>query len=231
MKFCADNAKDIDKYFRNSYMKFPSLAGDTVHYIEHVSSNEVRGKMMQDGEKVPFVFHLYPDGSSTAPEIEFIMPKKSFFNTPQGACLLYRIPARQYRKGVCPDNTAINLMQPNGGFSTQDITFELLTLYVGKQSFDKFAEQDKSYAVSRRMAVAPTGLLFLDKTRIGSINYSERLIHVNQQMFVPEVEAIVKANKQSYAVLVKGDSPKKVRKVSDKYALVDGEVVLYEDVE
>lgn len=228
MKFCAENAKDIDKYFRNSYMKFPSLAGDTVHYIDHVAGDCVKGKTLQDGEKVPFIFHLYADSVAIAPEIEFILPKKSYFNTPDGACLLYRIPARQYRKGVCPDNTAITLLTTIGSFQTKDITLELLNLYVGKQSFDKFAEQSKSYAVSRRMAVSCAGQLFLDKTRIGSINYVDKTIHVNQLMFVPEVESVVRINKQNYSVLVKGESPKKVKKVTDKYGLDEaGEVILF----
>lgn len=232
MKFCADNAKDIDKYFRGSFMKFPSLAGDAVHYIEQVSGSEVRGKTLQEGEKVPFVFHLYPDEVAAAPEIEFILPKKSYFNTPHGACLLYRIPARQYRKGVCPDNTAISCLISASSFQNMDINFELLNLYVGKQSFDKFAEQEKSYAVSRRMAVSAAGLLFLDKTRIGSINYLEKTISVNQQMFVPEVESVVRANKQLFTVLVKGESPKKVKKVTEKYGLdEEGNVVSIEESE
>lgn len=227
MKFCAENAKDIDKYFRGSYMKFPSLAGDAVHFIDKVTPDQVMGKTLQDGESVPFVFHLYHEESAPAPEIEFILPKKSYFNTPTGACLLYRIPARQYRKGVCMDNTAIVKLAIDGSFAPQDISFDLLNLYVGKQAFAKFGEQSMSYAVSRRMAVSPAGQLFLDKTRIGSINYDNRTIMVNQQMFVPEVEQVVRANKQSFTVAVKGDSAKKaVRKVTNKYGIdEDGEVV------
>ncbi len=242
MRFCSENAKDIDKYFRHSYMKFVGMqatladgspvpfSAEAVHFVEHVSAVEIKGKTLREGEKVPFVFHL-DKNNSTAPEIEFILPKKSYFNTPQGACLLYRIPARQYRKGVCPDNTAISCLVNVGSFVNQDITFELLNLYVGKQSFDKFAEQNKSYAVSRRMAVSLSGNLFLDKTRIGSINYVDKTIHVNQLMFVPEVESVVRANKQMFTVLVKGESTKKVKKVTDKYGIDDnGEVVMFEEL-
>lgn len=232
MKFCAENAKDIDKYFRGSYMKFPALAGDAVHFIDRVEGEAVKGKVLQEGEKVPFVFHLYSSSVSEPPEIEFILPKKSYFNTPQGACLLYRIPARQYRKGVCTDNTCIQLLHSATSFAPQDISFDLLTLYVGKQAFEKFAERTISYAVSKRMAVSAAGVLFLDQTRIGSINYQKNQIQVNQQLFVPEVQAVLRTHKQDFEVTVKSESAKPKKKVSQKYSInEDGDVVPNEEME
>lgn len=242
MKFCAENAKDIDKYFRGSYMKFVGMSAtladgspvpvpaEAVHFVDRVEGDVVKGKFTQEGERVPFLFHLYPSSAAPAPEVEFILPKKSYFNTPHGACLLYRIPARQYRKGVCADNTAIQLLHSAYAFAPQEISFDLLTLYVGKQAFEKFGPHNNSYAVSKRMAVSMTGIIFLDQTRIGSINYDKSLIQVNQQMFVPEINSVLRTHGQDYTVVVKGESVKSKKKISTKYFInEEGDVCLSEE--
>lgn len=224
MKFCRENASDIKKYFLGSFMKFPSLAGDQVHCIDVVHNEEVKGKTIsQDGETVPFVFHLYAEEQAPAPDIDFILPRKGFFNTKDGCYFLYRVPARQYRRGVCMDNTCIEVLSSNGSFMQVGLSLELLSAYVGKQEFKKFHETSSSYAISRRMAVSGT-TVFVDHEKIATVYHEEGIIRVNKTIFIPELEKIVKEMKQSYKVVPmtpKGAQPKKL---SSKYSMVDGEI-------
>lgn len=225
MKFCQENHADIKKYFQGSFIKFPQ-AGDTVHFVDRVESTYIRGRLYSQNaegkyEDQPFVFHLNPKDDNT-PEVEFILPRKSYFNFDNAAYMLYRIPARQYHRGVTPDNTAIARLAMNGEFPSYNLGFDRLTAYVGKQAFCNFAQRGwDSYAVSRRCAVAACGDVFIDRTKVGRISYEgQGCITVHNEIFQSELERIVQEHGQQFLVKVavkrprakklgKGDVPKK----------------------
>lgn len=222
MKFCVENISDIDKYFRNTFVKFTGLRGtfqdgtdcppaeELVHSVERISGNIISGKRWEDGQTIPYQFYLYPEADAHAPDVEFILPKKSFFNADEGAYLLQRIPARQYRRGICADNTIIQLLHSGGGFINAGVDMSLLNKYIQKPCFYPFAERAVSYAVSRRMAVAVTGHIYVDYMDIGTINYETGVINV-LPMFHAEVEGVLKQHSQHMLMLAPpaGAVPKK----------------------
>lgn len=207
MKFCLETSKDLSKYFNGTFVKFIGIRGvfsdgtecapadELVHFIDSVGGNVIKGKRFENGETVPFQFMLYSEHSHSAPEIEFILPKKSFFNTDKGAMLLQRIPARQYRRGICGDNTHIALLKGNGGWQNVGVNFENLDGYVRKPAFPQFHPSDNSYAVSRRIAVANKQVL-VDQTVIGTINYEKKYVAV-VPLFASEIQAILKESGQA----------------------------------
>lgn len=218
MKFCTETVKDLDKYFRNTFVKFVGLRGkfsdgtecapaeELVHSVEVINNSYIKGKRWENGEAVPYQFMLYSEKQVPAPEIEFILPRKSYFNTDDGAMLLQRIPARQYRRGVCGDNTMIHQLAPSGGFGSLGVQLELMDKYVRKPHFYTFEERPVSYAVSRRIAIAGTKV-YVDQIIIGSINYATKTVHV-LPLFIPELEAIIKNLGQPGWKVAMPESPK-----------------------
>lgn len=219
MKFCLETAKDLGKYFQGSFVKFKGMQGvfsdgtecapadELVHSFDQISGAMIKGKRFENGETVPYQFLLYSEHSHTAPEIEFILPKKSFFNTDMGAMLLQRIPARQYRRGICGDNTSIHLLRANGVWQSQPVTFELLDKYVRKPSFIGFHESEVSYAVSRRVAVDAKSNVWVDQQAVGTINYPQKRVAV-LPLFAPEMQAILRACGQDDWSVSLPESPK-----------------------
>ena len=247
MKFCSENAKDIQKYFQGAYIKFPGLqgvfgdgksaadAGEIIHTVEHVTNDVIKGKRLEGKESVPYEFFLYSEQDQPAPEIEFILPKKSYFNDSQGqALMLFRIPARQYKRGVCSDNTSIVQLTAEGTFEAYPLTVVTLTEYVGKQAYHKFAPPvGPSYAVTRRIAVAKCGHIFIDRTKVGTIDYAANTIKLGRELFEPEIRKAMRQHGQAFNIVVQEAPAKKVKKtLSEKWGVGDdGELVNLMEVE
>lgn len=250
MKFCAENSKDIQKYFQGAFVKFPGMggvygdgsaakeAGDIIHTVDQVTPSSIRGKRREGDEDVPYEFILYSEDDVPPPEVEFILPRKGFFNTSNGAHVLFRIPARQYKRGVCTDNTMILRLQANGEFEQQPLDIGLLTAYVEKQAYRGFKECTpgmSSYAVSRRMAVTAGGLIYIDRVKIGSINYQDKKITLGQNLFQQEVErALAEHGQFGIRIEIAAPNPnkKKVKKITEQYGIdADGNVVEMQEIE
>lgn len=218
MKFCVETSKDLEKYFRNTFVKFHGIRGvfsdgtecapadELIHSVESVTPSFIKGKRYENGEIVPYQFMLYSEHDAPAPDIEFILPRKSYFNTNKGAMLLERIPARQYRRGVCMDNVHIQLLK-DGAFHNQGVGLELLDKYVRKPAFTGFTGVDgPSYAVSRRIAVEKTKV-YVDQTPIGTINYQNKRVNVIP-LFIPELEQVLRDCGQHDWSVALPESPK-----------------------
>ena len=248
MKFCSENSKDIQKYFQGAFVKFPGMAGvfgdgavaaeagDIIHTVEQVTSSYIKGKRIEGNDAVPYEFCLYSEAEVVPPEVEFILPKKSYYNGPSGALMLFRIPARQYKRGVCSDNTAIVQLQSAGTFEPYPLTVITLTEYVGKQAYKRFeAHKLPSYAVTRRIGVAANGHVFMDRVKIGTIDYTTNTIKLGRDLFVPEVQKALRIHGQSqvFTVVVANQPAKKVKKtLSEKWGVGDdGELVNLMEVE
>lgn len=226
MKFCSNNYEDIQKYFSGTYVKFEGFAGITgtgetidageqVHYIKNVNPGAVTGqKLREDNTTVDFIFHLQHDG----PEVEVVMPKKSFFNWEGNAYLLSRIPAKQWKKGITKGNTSIQLLESEG-FESMDITFQTLNAYVKKPQFLNLEKRSGSYAISRRFAVSGAARLYLDTTRIGHVNYNEQTIGLGHSMFLPELKRALKEHGQSHWTIEITGAVKKEKKVVGKHTI------------
>ena len=233
MKFCVENSKDIQKYFSGSFVKFSGVrayhatedgegynpateVGEKLFFVDQVSSDRVLGKYYTDqGQTLPFVFYLHPRADDS-PEVDFILPRKSYFNHNGRAYYLWRLPARQYHRGITEENTALGYLDLDGDISpVYGVGFELLSAYVGKQAFLNFSKRDEysSYAVSRRMAVASNGMLMLDRVNIGHVDYDKKEIHLKSDLFVPEVQAVVASHGDVFKVLKKKVVKKKSQEV------------------
>lgn len=198
MKFCSENASDIEKYFRNSYMKFPEFAGDLVHFVERVHNDRVTGHFYKDGEKTQFQFDLYPDGEGPVPEVEYILPTKSWFQHGEDAYFLYRLPARQYKKGITSENTAIIRLTGSGDkLSPCSIQYELIAAYVAKPAFPTLSAiagtKFNSHALGPRIAVNKVGRIYIDTLHVATVDWTKRRVQMHEALFSPEVARVAGA--------------------------------------
>lgn len=194
MKFCQDNWEDIKKYFDKSYMKFP-LIGDEVVYVEQVGATGMRGKQSNpEFDEWVFTFANNPQGT----EVEFVLPHKSFFEYEDRVFFLSRLPSKQYKRGICRDNTQVMVLTVDG-FDTVELSLALINAYTAKPSFQGFRVDrvGQAYAVSPRMAVDQVGRIFIDRTRVGYIDVQARSISCSHELFLPEFDRVLKMNNQA----------------------------------
>ena len=188
MLFIPENADDISRYYRNTFVKFRET-GETLFYIQNVNCDKVTGTAA-DGTP----FELLLDQAHPY-EVDYLLPRKSFFQYGVHACLLQRIPAKQYQRGVSESNTTITRLATNK--ETLSFGFELLTSFVGKQAFPKLLSVigDKSkvsVALSPRLAyISASRQIYADLTKIGQVKMKERTIQCPYPIFKPELEALV----------------------------------------
>jgi hypothetical protein len=191
MQFNSHNWEDIQRYYRHTYIKFKET-GDTLFYIRDVSPSQVRGTD-QDGTE--FVLYLNEDEPY---EVDYVLPNKSYFQYAKRACMLQRIPAKQYRRGICSDNVRITGLSKTGGLVAIDVTFDTLKAFVSKQAFPSMRtvlmqkSKPLSIALSPRFAFVPEGgFLFCDQTCVAQIDKKTKKVHIQHLIFKPEIEKLI----------------------------------------
>jgi hypothetical protein len=191
MQFNSYNWEDIQRYYRHTFLKFKET-GDTLFYIRDVRPDRVTGTD-QDGTE--FALHLNYDDPY---EVDYILPNKSYFQYAKRACMLQRIPAKQYRRGICADNVRITGLSKTGGLAAIEVDFEALKAFVSKQAFPSLStvllqkQKPLSVALSPRFAFVPVGgFLFCDQTCVAQVDSKRKTLTILHPIFKPEIEKLV----------------------------------------
>jgi hypothetical protein len=197
MKFAPANRDDINKYYRNCYVKFKEF-GDLLFFIKEVSAAKVMGQV-EDGRE----FHLHISQEHPY-DVEFILPRKSFFQYNGRAMLLQRHPARQYHRGICGENTSINFKAPgaNGQIHGHGMDFSVLRAYVNKPQFPKLSDairmEDESVALDRRMMyMRSTHQIHVDFVPVARVNVKASTIRMLCPIFQEDVEDLLRNNEEA----------------------------------
>jgi hypothetical protein len=191
MLFSSDNYEDIHRYYRNTFVKFKEM-GDRLFYIRDVGHDLVRGT---DEDGTEFELYLNHDNPY---EVDYVLPNKSYFQFAKRACLLQRIPAKQYRRGICSENVRLVALSRTGGLSTVELNFESLKAFVTKQAFPSIKtillqkSKPLSVALSQRFAFVPeTGHIYADQTAVAIVDKKEKKITILKPIFRKEIEVLV----------------------------------------
>lgn len=194
MQFVPSCHDDISRYFRGTFVKFQEY-GDKLFYIRDVHSREISGTTEDHQE-----FRLYMKEDMPY-NVEFLLPRKSFFQMDRHAVLLSRIPAKQYRRGICRENTSIASLDVSGMFQMEEVGFSSLRAYVNKQEFPSLnvavanKEKNHSIALSPRMAyVSRTRTLFIDDLPVAHLDTKAKQCTILQPIYRDEVLEIVKGS-------------------------------------
>lgn len=180
------NYQDVDKYFRNCFIKVAEY-GDTLFFIEKVTPEGIFGQD-EHGEPVCVEF----DGKELGKvgyHLDYIIPKKAFFQVKDKAVLLGRIPARMWKKGISKENTCFYVFGER--ITTIDVGFEILKAYVQKPIYLPYTElKDKvSLALSPRVALHKNGFIFVDSTKVGRYYDSSKTI-ICKKLFLNDLKPL-----------------------------------------
>lgn len=199
MIFNQSNRDDISRYYTNTYVKFPET-GEKLHYIREVARHAVLGSDEDGNDFELFLSDEFPY------EVDYVLPKKGFFQYGKAAHLLFRVPAKQYQRGLSEGNTKVHRINKSGEISEQSLEFQLLKAYVQKQAYPSFetamANKEGMYSValSQRFALAPSArALFLDGQLCAIVQPKTKTVESHFSILRPELEEIVKQS--SYKVV------------------------------
>lgn len=182
----ANNYEDGEKYFGQTYVKIKEY-GDTICLVEKVTPEAI---WLTDEYDQKVCVEL--DGATTGKpgyNLEFILPKKTWFQSGATALFLTRIPARMWKKGISKNNTSVHCLKL-GSFVGVSLSFQTLHAYVNKPFYatveDMYENDWSSVALSPRFALSKGGDLFLDMTKIGIYDKATNTLIV-KKLFVPDV--------------------------------------------
>ena len=185
MRFLTENYEDLKRYFQGSYMKFPGI-GDEVVYVQRVTPEGMSGSQLDNTDTNGWTFTFGTDRAYV--DVEFLLPRKSYFEYNGSPCLLSRIPSRQYKRGICSDNVSIVALLPHG-FETMSISLEVVNAYANKPLFKGFTnDTSETYVVAPRIAVQVGGAVFIDKICVGRIDSSSNILLCQRELFFPELQ-------------------------------------------
>lgn len=191
MLFSTDNYDDINRYYRGTYVKFKET-GDRLFYIRDVGPQRVTGT---DEEGTEFELFLNHDDPY---EVDYVLPHKSYFQLNKRACMLQRVPAKQYRRGICGENTRLTALGKTGNLVQVEIGFDALKAFVSKQAFPSIKtvltmkNKPLSVAISPRFAFVPeTGQIYTDQLAVAVVSKKDNRVTVTREIFRPEVTQFV----------------------------------------
>lgn len=188
-------SSDILRYYGGTFLKFKET-GDKLFYINKVTSNYITGST-EDSE--PFELYL----SDTLPlEVDYILPRKAYFQYDRYACLLHRIPAKQYQRGISPDNTKVRVLDGGGKLVTIPLGFPVLKAFVTKQAYTSLRQaveykgEVQSFALTSRVAYGVrTRSILIDNTIVGKINKSTKTLLLFFPIFLDEMLSLTEGTK------------------------------------
>jgi hypothetical protein len=193
----SSNYVDIDKYYNKTYIKLEEF-GDRLFYIQGVSSEKVFGL---DEDQTYFELLL---GDEYPYTVNFILPHKAIFQHKDSVYMLQRIPARQYRRGLCSDNT--QMMNVITGLRI-DINFTTLKSFITKQPYLSFKQAFEYKGKAQHLTLTSrmsfnrrTGEIYMDFRIIAHYDRTKRSITLVNKNFAQEIMQHMMNYNETYTV-------------------------------
>ncbi|MDE3022293.1 MAG: hypothetical protein KGI54_10570 [Pseudomonadota bacterium] len=200
MIFTPEFHEDIRRYYKGTFVKFKET-GDTLFWIQDCSAKCVYGCTSDDTQFELYLSEDFPY------EVDYVLPRKAYFQFEKRAHLLQRKPAKQYQRGVSPENTRILNLDTSGLFKPAGVNFKVLGAFVEKQAYPSFntalANKDKnvSTALTSRMAYAnKVNTIYIDEFPVAQVVRKDKAVICNVPIFLSEVQAVIEGS--SFKVVV-----------------------------
>lgn len=188
MLWIPDNWRDIQRYYQGTWVKFKEY-GDELFFINRVDHKQVLGT---DIDQKDFVLHLsdeYPY------EMSYVLPHKSLFVHGEDKLMqLVRVPARQYRRGICEDNVRVVDM---ASCKPTTLHRDYLRSYTEKRPSVSLKEALYGKGKARALRLTdriwfrkPDQTLLVDSKHIAKFDRANSVI-VGSSLFFPEIQALV----------------------------------------
>lgn len=198
MQFTSENIDDIRRYYIGSYVKFKET-GDILYHLTSVNNFFVEGRS-QKGD----ILKLYLDDQHPY-EIEYVLPHKSYYQYGNSAAQLFRIPAKQYQRGIGPENTEIRALV-SGEFMKVNLDFASLCAFVDKQMFYSLsdaivADANTSCVLTPRMAYDRNCCrIYMDLTPIATVIPEKNKVVVEKKVFMDDVVEFLSKQDEKFEV-------------------------------
>lgn len=198
MEFTSANYQDIRKYYEGTYVKFTEF-GDRLFYITDITTQQVNGI---DDTDTPFILYL----DNHHPYIvNYLLPHKAVFQWKDSVYLLQRVPARQYKRGLCAENTMITNVATG---QAVEIGFAALKAFVTKPTYASFSAaintkvKTRAVALTNRMTYLRTGAILMDSIRIATYDFESKKITMIRKAFEFEIQQHLWIHNDTYEVVV-----------------------------
>jgi len=186
MIFHKSTYSDIQKYYPDNIVKFKET-GDRLWRICSIMHHEVRC-MDADG------FEIFLDLNEPY-EVDYPLPGRVVYQSGGNACMLYRIPAKQYNRGIHSQNTALSVLSSSGSWGNTGFSIQKLQQFVDKPSYQDISlinlEEPgySSWALSRHVSICRAGAVFVLASCVGSFSFAEKTISANP-LFMSELKPL-----------------------------------------
>ena len=185
MEFKPSTWRDIERYFLGTWIKLEEL-GDTLLSITRVREDRVTGVTDSDQD---FVLELHEDQPYN---VDYVLPNRAVFQFGNRAAMIRRIPAKQYRRGLCSENTQVIFVDSGGQV---ELNKRVLQAYTNKAAYCSFDEAFNSKgdkrlttALSPRMwASRKAGSISVDAMLVAVFDRKTNKIEVLKKQFIPEI--------------------------------------------
>jgi hypothetical protein len=162
------NAGDFKQRYQGVFGYLLVESKRTLVYIHQVSGTKVTFRD-KDGTE-------YFAMANAPVTFEFQPVMRGMVNTPEGVHLLVRVPARQYKRGICTENTRAYTMNNNGTwrmatFDFNEVVFNVLSSTISyKEAADLwFNKKIKAVALSPRFGITPRNEVLFHDIVIGTV--------------------------------------------------------------
>lgn len=178
----------------------PKDKAPTLVFVYNVSSSRVTFKDQNN--------HEYYANVDSGVEFEFIPTQRAWYNTSKGTFYLQRVPARQWRRGICPDNTAFQqLYDDMMGLSEEDwknVAFLVMgnTVSYKEGVINYLNGQQRTCALSKHFAMGPSRVYFCNLF-VGQRDGSKIILKEEYGMLYQELSDVCKRNNYAITVEVK----------------------------
>ena len=181
MYFDKYNYQDCNKYFADTYVQFAEEGMNKLFWLEKCDQNYIKAVEVKRDSRTGKVIkgeHIVV-ALDKGYAIDFTLPRKAVFQNNDCAYLLSRIPAKQWKKGIHPQNTRIYTLRL-GKWEEYGFLLDIILNYINKPVFKTFdelvlakkEESMVSIALSSRCAVdMETGNVYLDRFLVGNFSF------------------------------------------------------------
>ena len=167
--YTSENHRDFNARYSHTYGWL--IQGDRRNLVYMLEGDEERFTFTTGAAQT---YTAYINGGAV---FEFIPIKMGWFNASDGRIIfLERHPARQWKRGICGDNTwAYTYTSDWGGIGAERITYDLLkSIFVTPFTIDVVSKvtANQPVAISQHFAIA-NGRVFFYKTQVGVYNQGQ----------------------------------------------------------
>ena len=171
-------------------------------FVRHVSSSKVTFQDQRGNE-----YYANVDGGA---QFEFVPTQRAWYNAEDATYLVQRVPARQWKRGICADNTSFSCLHPGDTLmpaalneTWEQTAFKVMSANMNvTTAVEQFrAKKRTSVAISKHFAVGECSAWFIN-LRIGKVDKNKIMLEESYHMIAQELLDAIKRNNLPFEVLV-----------------------------